>query len=188
MTNSANREFEVRFLEINKEDIIAKLKVLKARDLGGDLLHEIIFYDKNKDWLKEKKIVRIRQSNSGVTLCFKHTEKAEVGGTKEVEIEINNIDKAKEILENMGLVAFRTQEKKRHTYLFDSVSVSIDEHPKVPPYLEIEGYSEIVLRDAARALELDWKDAHIESSRDFIEQVYKIPLTSLKTYTFDKIE
>jgi hypothetical protein len=46
----------------------------------------------------------------------------------------------------------------------------------------------MLLKDAARALELDWNNAHYESSRDFIEKIYGIPLTNLKIYTFKKIE
>jgi adenylate cyclase class 2 len=188
MLNQINRQFEVRFLEINKDEIMEKLRKLNARDVGDDLLNEIIFYDKDKNWLKEKKMARLRQSNQGVALTFKHTEDETIGGTKEVEIEVSNMDKAKEILESIGLVAFREQEKKRRTFLFDSVRVDIDEHPKVPPYLEIEGSNETVLRDAARALELDWSKAHFESSREFIPKIYNIPLLDLHYYTFDKIE
>ena len=54
--------------------------------------------------------------------------------------------------------------------------------------MEIEGPSEFDLKKAAKVLGLNWKDAHFESSRDFIEKIYKIPLTRLKIYTFDKVE
>jgi adenylate cyclase class 2 len=191
MANKAsriNREIEVRFLEINKAGLIQKLRALKARDFGQDLLREIIFYDPKKIWLKQKKMVRLREFGKTKLLTFKHTQSLKVTGTKELEIKIDDIGKAKQILENLGLVAFRVQEKKRHTFLLDKVSVDIDEHPKVPVYVEIEGPSEAALKKTAKLLGLDWATAHFESSRDFIEKIYKIPLTSLKVYTFNRVE
>lgn len=183
-----NREIEVRFLGIDVVETVKKLLFMNAKDLGEELLQETIFYDANKKWLEEKKVVRLRKTPTTQTLTYKHTQKDTPDGTEEIEMNVEDLAKTKAILEALGLVAFRQQEKKRRVFLWDGVQFSIDEHPMVPPYLEIEGPSEQLIKDAARAIELDWKDAHFESSRDFIENIYQIPLTSLKTYTFKKIE
>ena len=183
----ASREFEVRFLEIDKSSLMEKLRRIKAKDLGEELFREIIFYDRDLKWQTEGKMVRLRQGRGKILMTYKHSRN-KLGETTEAETTVGDLNKTREILENLGLTAFRTQEKKRHTFLFDSVTVDIDEHPKVPPYVEIEGANETVLRDAARALELDWKDAHFESSREFIPKIYHIPLLDLHFYTFDKME
>ncbi|MFA5991621.1 MAG: class IV adenylate cyclase [Candidatus Doudnabacteria bacterium] len=183
-----NREIEVRFLGINVEEIVKKLLLMGAKDKGEELLEETIFYDLDKKWLAEKKVVRLRKTPTKQLLTYKHTTADTPNGTEEIEMTVDDLAKTKSLLEALGLKAFRIQEKKRRIFLWDGVEFAIDEHPMVPPYLEIEGPSETLIKDAARAVELDWKDAHFESSRDFIENYYKIPLTSYKTYTFKKIE
>jgi adenylate cyclase class 2 len=175
-------------LEINKPAIIGRLKFLGAKDLGGQVLEETIFYDPRKKWLKEKKMVRLRKSSAGLFLAFKHTQKDSADGTLELEFKVRDFKKAKAFLENIGLKAFRVQQKRRHSFIYRNTKIDIDEHPKVPVYVEIEGPSEFDLKKAAKVLGLNWKDAHFESSRDFIEKIYKIPLTRLKIYTFDKVE
>lgn len=183
-----NREIEVRFLAINVPETVKKLLLMGAKDLGEELLEETIFYDKDKKWLQEKKVVRLRKTPTKQTVTYKHTQTGAPDGTEEIEMNVEDLAKSKALLEALGLVAFRQQEKKRRVFLWDGVEICIDEHPMVPPYLEIEGPSENLIRDAARALELDWNNVHYESSRDFIEKIYQIPLTTLKTYTFKKIE
>ena len=183
-----NREIEVRFLEIDPIEMTKKILLIGGKDLGEEMLEETIFYDKDKKWLEEKKMVRLRKTPNKQTLTYKHTQKNSPDGTEEIEMNVEDLAKTRALLEALGLVAFRVQEKKRRVFLWDGVQMCIDEHPMVPVYLEIEGPSEMLLKDAARALELDWGNAHYESSRDFIEKIYGIPLTNLKTYTFKKIE
>lgn len=188
MSMENSLEIEVRFLEIDVPQTVKKLLLLGAKDLGEELLEETIFYDTDKKWLEEKKMVRLRKTPTKQLLTYKHTTADTPNGTEEIEMTITDLAKTKLLLEALGLVAFRIQEKKRRVFLWDGVEFAIDEHPMVPPYLEIEGPSETLVKDAARAIELDWGNAHFESSRDFIEKIYQIPLTSLKIYTFKKIE
>lgn len=187
-TGPDNREVEARFLEIDVLPMVQKLLTIGAKDMGEELLEETIFYDKDKKWIEEKKVVRLRKTPTKQTLTYKHNQKDAADGTEEIEMPIEDLAKAKILLEALGLVQYRIQEKKRRIFLWDGVEISIDEHPMVPPYLEIEGPSENLLIDAARALELDWRNAHFESSRDFIEKIYQIPLSKLSVYTFKKIE
>jgi hypothetical protein len=46
------REIEVRFLDIDKEHFIRKLKELGAVDKGEAMLEEVIVYDKDLTWLR----------------------------------------------------------------------------------------------------------------------------------------
>ena len=54
-----NTEIETRFLEVDKEKLVSKLNELNAVDKGEVKLEEIIFYDKNLEWLKENKLVKL---------------------------------------------------------------------------------------------------------------------------------
>lgn len=185
----SNSEIEVRFLEIDAGKLKAKLKSLKALDLGEDFFEEIIFYDKNLEWQKSgQTIVRIRNTKNGIFLSYKHKEFDNAIEAEEIEFKIDNIDRATLLLERVGLVAYRHQQKKRHTFKIDDVMVDIDTWPKIPTYVELEGPSEVHLKSTAKALELDWAQVITESPRTVIEKYYHIPINTLKFFTFEKVE
>jgi len=189
MQNNQNREIEVRFLEIDYPALVAKLQALRAQDHGEDFLKEIIFYDKELTWMYQvKKFVRLRKTNKSTFLTFKHHEVDSAIGTKEIELKVSDVEKAKELLIEIGLIPFREQEKKRHTFTLGEVIVDIDTWPSVPTYVELEGPDEESLKDAAKKLQLDWKDVVFKSARFIIEERYGIPVSKLHFFTFNRIE
>lgn len=182
-----NREIEVRFLNIDPKSIIEKLKRLKAKDEGEYNILETIFYDKNKTWIKKGKFVRLRKAKNKIFVSYKHHQKHTATGTYEIEFEVNDFNKAKDFIENLGLIAFRIQEKKRHTFKLENVILDIDTWPTIPTYLEIEGESEEDLKDIVQKLDLDWKKAVFENAKIVIEKYYKVPVSTYKYFTFKKI-
>lgn len=184
-----NREIEVKFLEIDKEALIKKLRELGAEDTGDDFLKEAIFYDKEGRWqYDETKFVRIRQTSKGIFVTFKHKEVHGVTGTKEIEFTANDFRKVKDFLQEVGLVFFREQEKRRHKFLLGEVIVDIDTWPNIPTYVELEGPSEEAIKDAAQKLGFDWAKAEFGLAHDVVEGKYKVPVRSFKYFTFEKQE
>ena len=176
-------------MDINSKALINKLRSEGAQDLGGDFLREIIFYDKKLKWqYKEKKFVRLRKTKEGIFAAFKHNEEDIAAGTKEIEFQVGDFDKAKEFLEEIGLVSFRRGEKKRRTFKLDKVIIDIDTWPSVPTYVEFEGLDEKSLKKVAARLGFNWSKAVFESPRFIIEKRYRIPVSKLHFFTFQKIE
>jgi len=68
-----NKEIEIRFLEINKKDIIKKLNSLGAIDKGKNVLKEIIFYHKNelKGYHKKNGIIRLKSIKNKIKVLTK---------------------------------------------------------------------------------------------------------------------
>lgn len=189
MADKDFREIEVRFLEIDKDKLVRRLKELRAEDEGEDLLREVIFYDKDLKWqYDEMKFVRIRKTKRGVFLAFKHNQELTAEGTKEIELAIDSFEKAEQFLKEIGLIKYREQEKKRHAFLLNKVSVDIDTWPSVPTYVELEGPSENDLKRVAELLNLDWVNVEFEIPRFIIEKKYNIPVSKLRKFTFDVIE
>lgn len=191
MAATANnfREIEARFLNIDQAEFKKRLAETGAKDLGDDRIHEVIFYDKALRWQKEeKKYARVRRTKHGVLMTFKHNDFLGADGTKEIEIGVDDFDRAVSFLSHIGLVAFREQEKKRHSFKLGDVMVELDTWPSVPTYVELEGGSEVALKDAAGRLGLDWSTAVFESARFLIERHYRIPVSSLRRFTFSRIE
>jgi adenylate cyclase class 2 len=184
-----NTEIEVRFLEIDKSALVEKLIKLKANDLGPDKYHEIVFYDRDLSWQKEgKRFVRLRQTRNNTFLTYKDHHTLSATGTTEVEIEVNDFNKTKDLLTAIGLIAYREQEKKCHNFKVGDVIVGFDTWPGLPTYVELEGPSEQHLKDLAAKLGLDWEKAVYENAKVVIEKYYNIPVGTYRIYTFDKME
>lgn len=179
-----NKEIECRFLEIDKEALVKKLMELGAQDLGEQMLEETIVYDKEFKWAEERRFVRLRKNGDRVTLSYKEHKNIAVDGAVEIEIEISDMKKAENLLEKIGLMAYRHQQKKRHTFILNDVAFDIDTWPKIPTYVELEGESEESLKKAAELVGFDWKNVEFRDARSVIEQVYKIPVGKLRRFMF----
>ncbi len=183
-----NREIEARFLDVRKEELVQKLKALGAEDLGEELLQEVIIYGPESKWKDENRVMKIRKERGKITLVYKQNHSHTVDGTEEIELEINDFEKGVTLLEKAGLPPSRRQEKRRYTFRFEETTIDIDTWPKIPTYVELEGPSENVLRETAKKLGLDWGKAEFRNPRTVIEDVYHIPLGTLRWFTFDRVE
>ncbi|HEX8946915.1 MAG TPA: class IV adenylate cyclase [Candidatus Paceibacterota bacterium] len=185
----AYQEIEVRFLEIDKDALIARLNALGAEDLGETLLDEQIIYDESLSWIKEgKRALRLRTKDGETTLTYKNHREASADGVEEVEFAVSDAGAAEALLERLGYPAYRHQQKKRHTFQLGEVTIDIDTWPRIPTYVELEGSSVEALQEAARALGFDWEKAELRNPRRVIEEVYNIPVGTLRWFTFDRFE
>ena len=182
-----NTEIETRFLEVDKEKLVSKLNELNAVDKGEVKLEEIIFYDKNLEWLKENKLVKLRKKNDVVKLIFKDNKEQKVDSAKEIEFAVPDFEKAKDFLEAIGLNAYRIVEKYRHSFHLDNVNIDIDTWPKIPVYAEIEGDSIEELKFVAQKLGLVWED-RFDGDPRFVYKKYGFDFDNIKTVTFSKFE
>jgi len=183
-----NKEIECRFLEIDVADLQRKLAAAGATDHGEELLREIIFYDKELTYVAQHKLVRLRQTNKGCFLTYKHMQQRTVDGTIEIETKVEDMEKARALLVAIGLTDFRHQEKRRHGYNLGDVKVEIDTWPQIPSYVELEGNSEQELKATAEKLGLDWEKRDTTSARVVIEGRYNIPVSKLRYFTFSRVE
>ncbi len=175
-------------MEIDVADIKRRLIALGAVDKGEALLRETIIYDKDLMWLKERRVLRIREKNDEVEVTYKHHPDAKTLGTTEIEFHADSAKQAVALFEAIGLWPYRHQEKRRHTFKLGAITFDIDTWPKIPSYLEIEGLSEAAIKKATLQLGLKWKDAIFESARVVAEKYYKIPMGKLRYFTFDRVE
>lgn len=183
-----NIEIECRFLEIDKEAIKKKLIEIGAVDKGEVMLEETVIYNADASWRKDNRFIRIRKSGDVVTLSYKEYRAHTVDGTLEIELHVDDYDKTAQFLEATGLKVYRQQQKKRHTFELGDVTFDIDTWPRIPPYIEIESDSEDKIKQAAESIGLDYSKAVFENAGAVIEGVYKIPVKSMRWFTFDRFE
>lgn len=182
------KEIEVRFFDVDKEQLVKKLHEVGAEDKGEDFLSEIIFYDQDGEWSDAGRYVRLRTRKGKTIMTYKHITHDAVDGANEVEFEVPDATIAEHFLTAVGLVAARYQEKRRHTFTLDGVTIDIDTWPRIPNYVELEGASEGELRKIAAKIGFDWNDAVFIDARKIIENVYHIPVGTMKWFTFDRFE
>jgi adenylate cyclase class 2 len=155
-------EIEVKFLDVDIDDVRERLKKAGAhleqpmRDMRRALIEE-------EHHAAENMFIRIRDEGDKVTLCLKKKTKSlaesTIDSTFEIETTVGDFDKTVELFQVAGWKYMTYQESRRETWALNGAEVVIDEWPWINPYIEIEAGSEQVVRDTAKLLGFDWKDA-----------------------------
>lgn len=103
--------------------------------------------------------VRLRDSGDKLTLAYKQLDHRGLDGTREVSLDVQDMDSAAAFLEAIGLVQVTYQETKRESWALDDCEIELDEWPWIKPFIEIEGRDETSLKAVAAKLGLDWNRA-----------------------------
>ena len=159
------QEIEVKFLDVDIEEVRAKL-----RATGAELEHPMRLmrrdqFDHADNRYKNghySERLRIRDEGNKLTMTYKKSS-ADSHYPLEIETTIGSYDATKQLLTAVGLHSFSYQETKRETWLLGDVEVVIDQWPWLNPYIEIEGPSEGSIQAAASKLGFDWSDAKFGS-------------------------
>ncbi|MFH0873291.1 MAG: CYTH domain-containing protein [Candidatus Komeilibacteria bacterium] len=153
-------EIEAKFLDIDSSKLRQTLKQLGAFLVMAErpmIRENFDFPDKRLE--KIGGWVRIRNEGDKITLAYKQLNDRSLQGTKEVEVVIDNYDRAKDLLLSIGLISYNVQETKRETWKLNEVEITIDTWPWIPTFCEIEADDELLVKQTAAQLELDWSRA-----------------------------
>ena len=174
-------EYEIRVLEINKEEIVNKLKKLGAI-MKGNFKQKRYVYDlkpaENGKW------IRLRTNGKVTTLTYKDIVSNTLDGTKEVEFEVEDFDKANEFLEKIGFINRSYQENERIQFILNNVEIDIDSWPMIPTYMEIEGKSEEEVLNMKKVLNIDESNVTTLNCDDIYRKIYKIDISKIKELKF----
>lgn len=153
-----NTEIEVKFVNVNHDDIRAKLKEIGAELEKPMRLMRRVTID--SDFMKTKNaFLRVRDEGDKVTATYKQFDALSVDGAKEIEITVGDFQATIDLLGAAGLPYKSFQESKRETWRLSTVEIVLDLWPWLNPYIEIEADSEATLKDVAAKLSLNWSDA-----------------------------
>lgn len=174
-------EYEVRILEINKEEIIKKLEQLGATK-KGEFNQKRYVYDLKP--IESGKWIRLRTNGEVTTLTYKDITSNKIDGTKEVEIEVDDFNKTNELLEKIGFKNKGYQENIRIQYILKGIEIDIDSWPMIPTYLEIEGNSEKEVIEMTKLLNIDETKLTTLNCKDIYGQIYGINLEEIPILKF----
>jgi adenylate cyclase, class 2 len=150
----------------------------------SDFENVVSKYDTNPN-----KWVRLRESGGKTTIALKQIfnrktidgiRQHSINDVKEIEIEIDNLEKGKQLLEELGYFHKNYQEKRRVSYTFSNgVKVDIDFWAYIPPYLEIEAATEELVYSTLTKLGFNKEDAKILNADD-VYTYYGLDMYSYK--------
>jgi adenylate cyclase, class 2 len=162
-------EYEARFLGIDIAAIHDQLQTQSATcTMPRTLMRRIVF--KNNDIEQRGGWLRLRDEGHRVTLTYKQTanDTAAIDSTLEAEIQVNEFEETRALLEAMGFKALRYQENYREEWRIGAVVLDFDTWPDLPTFLEIEGPDEVAVRTVAESLGQDLTRANYGS----VDEVY----------------
>lgn len=176
-------EKEMRFLEINKDQIVQKLIGLGAECVFSDARQCRYVYDFNP--VDPNKWIRLRTNGHETTLTIKQVVSQEIDGTKEWEIQVSDFDETYEMLAMMGYTPRAKQENIRSRFLLDGVEIDIDKWPGIPPYVELECDDLESIGKVVEKLGLSRYQSTTQDVSSIYENVYGINVMKIKNLAFE---
>lgn len=155
-------EIEVKFLNINHDDIRSKLRRIEAVCTKPMRLmrRAIIDYpDRRLQTGENNSFIRVRDEGDVITLTFKQFDSLSVDGAKEITVTVDSFENTIKLFEATGLEVMSLQESMRETWEFRGCTIELDVWPWLNPYIEIEGPDTSTLQHICLLLNLDWNDA-----------------------------
>lgn len=159
------QETEVKFLNINQDQIINQLKSLGAKKIFDGQIQTAYYDTKDKSLKKQHKTIRLRikksKTKSEIELTFKKKiRNTEAKVMEEQNFIIKDLKTAHAFLKSINLIQSRTiPNKHRISYKLKDIQFELDTYENYPVFLEIESDSIEKIKQAAKLLNLDFKEA-----------------------------
>ena len=102
---------------------------------------------------------------------------------KETEIQVNSIEEANELLEDLGFAYKSYQEKVRVKYILNGHEIDIDTWPGLPTYFEVEGKDKKDLENILNLLGYSFEDA-VSCTADALYKEIGIDINNMKELKF----
>lgn len=186
-------EIERKILGINKHEIVARILKLRPRPKKiFEGLVRVKYFDfcdgricKKRDLLRLRKISPA--GKKPYTEFVYKTFKCVKSGCKyfdELEFKFvgrNDFEILSALFKQIGLEQTLYYEKRRTLYSWKNLNFEIDEHPKIPAFLEIEAPSPKAIDKTIKALGLEKYEQSAENISELMKRKYKkVKLDGLK--------
>lgn len=183
------QELEAKFFEIDPTDVRRRLTEAGATCVSPERLMRRKTYDyPDRHLATVSAWVRVRDEGDKVTMSFKQMKDRSMQGMNEAFVKVNSYEDACAFLEAIGLTQKAFQESRRETWELDECEIVIDWWPWVPPYVEVEGPSEELIRATSEKLGFDWSKKYhggIETVYEYFYDIDSGRITNMEVITFD---
>lgn len=154
------KEVEVKIRNIDKNDIIQKIKGLGAHRVFGGKVVDFRFDTPERDLSRQGKALRIRQKGKYIYLNLKGKKKSResIIGRDEIGVKISNFRTMQRILHELGYIKIFELVKYRTEYRLGDINFDLDEYVGLEPILEIESDSYEKVEEYIDKLEIEEED------------------------------
>lgn len=152
-------EYEAKFLNINKDEVRARLQAAGASLERPEFLQKRWVFELPQEKRSRQTFARVREEGGVVTMTWKEFSGETIDNPKEIELVVDNFDTAVEFLTQLGCVPTSFQESYRELWSLGEVKITIDTWPFMEPFVEIEGRSEDVVREVSIKTGFVWDQA-----------------------------
>jgi adenylate cyclase, class 2 len=151
-------ENEIEILDVKRNDVVKRLKELKAKHVGNHKFKRIEFLLKG-DVHGGHSWGRIRTDGKETTITLKETKgKQGFSSMKEYEIKTDDFEEAVRIMTkiiNTKILLYF--ENEREAYRLGNSYITIDKWPEIPHFVEIEAPSLKEVRETYKKLKIEGK-------------------------------
>ena len=174
-----NTEIEAQFLDIDKNNIRAKLEKVGAELVKPEVMMRRVVFD-----VDENSYARVRDEGGKTVMTYKNVEEeGSIHGIKELNVEIDDFENGVLFLKSCGLKAKSEQETYREVWTLGEVEICIDTWPWIPTFVEIEGPSEEAVWETAKKLGLSREKAKFGSVGTTYQHYYGIDTDTVNRNT-----
>jgi len=168
-------EVELKFLNINPEEIQKKLEALGAvKKFDADTQSYAFHDDGFSPSDSTQKSLRVRKIGGKSYMTFKAPSKGvDATNREETEIEVSDFEAAVSVLEHIGFEKGDLFEKRRTHYELPDAHFELDTVADIPTYLEIETHSEEDMRVMCGKLGLDMADGKKGTIFEILPEKFK---------------
>lgn len=170
-------EIETKVLDIDVKAILKKLALLGAKKISKTRLAVTWYRLKGVKEGEDPWFLRIRSNSEGVNEVTWKAKSDILGKArkhKEINFKIAEPERLSDLLEELGLEKYAFQEKDRVSFALKDWRFDLDQYPKMPAFLEIEGKSEKHVKEAMKLLGLEKNRTWAEGERLLIQKIYNL--------------
>jgi len=178
-----NIEYEATFVDINKNTARTRLKKARAKLIRPEFLQKRFVYHLPQGHEIKGGWARIRDEGDKITMSLKIINGNKIDDQKEINLRIDNMEKAREFLKTLGCREKAYQETKREIWRLAGVEITIDEWPFLEPFVEIEGDSKKSVEQASKKLNFDYQKAKFCAIGQLYREKYNITLDLIDNRT-----
>lgn len=181
-------EIELKFHPLEIKPIRDRMLVMGATHCGKVFETNVRFEDASKSLKKQGILLRLRKDDR-IRLTFKSSLPCHDGQFKvhrEVEVEVDDFDACRFILEGLGFHPEQSYEKWRETFVLNSTNLLIDTMP-YGVFLEIEGQKSDI-RNIADRLGLKWEERILLNYLEIFEIVQREEGLPFRDLTFENFK
>lgn len=152
-------EYEAMFPAIEKERIRQRLQTCGALLCKLEFLQIRCVFDLPEGQEIPGGWLRLRHEGDRIMLALKIITGRSIEEQRELELQVSDFQQAEELLCLLGCRKRAYQENKRELWKLNGVDITIDTWPFLPPFVEVEGSSEQVVREICALLDLPYEEA-----------------------------